>query len=222
MRMSWPLLAPLDGVQSAAVLAAARRWSFAKGEVVFHEGDPADSMHLVESGYLAIRVTTPDGERATLNVLGAGDVVGELSLLHRDRPEHRSATVVALSEVTTRSLTSAAFHKLCDEHPEVNDLLVDLLADRVRALSGRLLEAMYVGLDRRLYRRLVELTEMYRDGTEAPVIPLTQEHLADLVGGTRPSVNQVLQRLRSQGIIELGRGRLVVRDERALRKKAAL
>lgn len=218
--MDWPLLAPLDEPQRAAVLAASRHRTFSKGEVVFHEGDLADSMHLVETGYLAVQVTTPDGERATLNILASGDAVGELSLLHRGRPERRSATVVALSPSTTRALTSAAFQRLCDEHPAIHDLLVDLLADRVRRLSGRLLESMYVGLDRRLYRRLLELADTYRDGTGPPVIPLTQEHLADLVGGTRPTVNQVLQRLLSQEIIELGRGRVVIRDEPALRSKA--
>lgn len=218
--MTWPLLAPLDESQRAAVLAASRRRSFSKGEVVFHEGDPADSMHLVETGYLAVRVTTPDGERATLNILAAGDAVGELSLLHRGRPDVRSATVVSLATSTTRSLSSSAFQRLCDEHPAIHDLLIDLLADRVRQLSGRLLESMYVGLDRRLYRRLLELADTYRVDSEMPVIPLTQEHLADLVGGTRPSVNQVLQRLLSQGIIELGRGRVIIRDEKALRAKA--
>jgi len=220
MPMDWPLLAPLDEPQRAAVLAASRSRSFGKGEVVFHEGDPADSMHLVETGVLAVQVTTPDGERATLNVLSAGAAVGELSLLRRGRADVRSATVVALSPSTTRSLSSAAFQRLCDEHPGIQDFLLDLLADRVRRLSGQLLESMYVGLDRRLYRRLLELCDTYRGDTEPTVIPLTQEHLADLVGGTRPSINQVLQRLLAQGIIELGRGRVIIRDEAALRAKA--
>ena len=220
--MDWPLLAPLTEDARAAVLAAARRRGFAAGEVVFHEGDPADSMHLVESGHLIVRVSTPDGDRATLNVLSAGDIVGELSLVHRDGATPRSATVAALEASQTRVLPATAFHELCDRHPGVQRLLTDMLAVRVRELSSRLLETMYVGLDRRLYRSLLHLADVFGTGTGRLVIPLTQEHLADMVGGTRPSVNQILQRLRTQGIIELGRGRVIVLDRRTLTVKAGL
>jgi len=220
--MMWPFLAPLNAIEREAVLAVTRRRRFAKGEFLFHEGDPSDSLHLVVSGQLAVRVTTPAGERATLNVLSAGDTVGELSLLPGRASDRRSATVVALSEVDTRVLGASAFHELCRTHPAVQSVLLDLLAQRVRSLSSLLLETMYDRLDRRLYRRLIDLARVYDGGVAAPAIPLTQEHLADMVGGTRASVNQVLQRLSTRGIIELGRGRVTVLDLDALTKEAAL
>jgi CRP/FNR family transcriptional regulator, cyclic AMP receptor protein len=220
--VEWPLLAPLTDGERAAVLARARRRTFAKGEVVFHEGDPADALHLVESGHLAVRVSTPDGERATLTILSAGDAVGELALLDRGTLHHRSASVLALDKAETRVLSASSFHELCDQHPGVQRLLVDTLAGRVRDLSGRLLETMYLGLDRRVYRCLLRLAEVYGEGTARPVIPLTQEHLADLVGGTRPSVNQVLQRLVTLGVIELGRGRVVIVNQVELTRRAGL
>ncbi len=214
--MDWPLLRPLAPQEREAVLEAARELHFAKGEVVCHEGDPADAMHLLLSGRLVVQVATPDGERASLNVLGPGDHVGELALLpHGGR---RSASVVALEPATTRVLTAQAFHDLCERHPAVQGLLVDLLAERVKELSRRLLETMYLPLDRRLYRTLLQLGRSYAEDGRAS-IPLTQEQLADLVGGTRPTVNQILQRLADEGIIELGRGRVAVRDIAALRAK---
>ncbi len=218
--MDWALLAPLTEDERAALLDATRRRSFAKGEVLFHEGDAADALHLVESGHLAVRVTTPDGERATINVLGPGDIVGELSLLEDQLTGHRSATVTALDAAQTRALTGSAFQTLCRRHPGVRVVLVAALAERIRELSARLLEAMYVGLDRRVYLRLLDLADVYGNGNgDAVIVPLTQEQLADLVGGTRPSVNQVLQRLLEQDVIDLGRGRVVVRDVAALRRK---
>jgi CRP/FNR family transcriptional regulator, cyclic AMP receptor protein len=217
--MDWPLLTPLSEEERAAVLKASRRRSYARGEVLFHEGDTGDSLHLVIRGHLAVRVSTPNGERATLNVVGAGAHVGELALVNRSGPHVRSATVVALEPSETLTLSAHAFYDLCDRHPRVQTLLVDLLATRVRELSFRMLETMYLSLDRRLYRRLLFLSEVY-DGQPHPVIPLTQEQLADLVGGTRPTVNQVLQRLVDEGIVQLGRGRLVVRDREALAGKA--
>jgi len=218
--VEWPLLRPLAPEERNAVLEAARERSFAKGEVVFHEGDPADAMHLLVSGRLVVQVATPDGERASLNVLGPGDHVGELALLpHGGR---RSASVTALENATTRVLTAAAFHDLCERHPAVQGLLVDLLAQRVKDLSSRLLETMYLPLDRRLYRSLDQLGRSYAAADGSYVVPLTQEQLADLVGGTRPTVNQILQRLADEGIIELGRGRVLIRDPEALRGKGGL
>jgi CRP-like cAMP-binding protein len=81
---------------------------------------------------------------------------------------------------------------------------------------------MYVGLDRRVYRCLLRLGQIYSEGAPPALIPMTQDQLSDLVGGTRPSVNQVLQRLQDQRIIELGRGRVVVLNPQALARKAGL
>lgn len=220
--MDWPLLAPLPASTRDAVLAASRRRSYSRGEVVFHEGDPADALHLVVSGHLSVQVSTPQGDRATLNVLGPGAHVGELALLPDGRSPQRSATVTALDGAETRVLSAASFDKLRESHPRVTEILVTLLAERVRELSTRLLESMYDGLDRRLYRCLVRLGRVYAEGPGPATIPLTQDQLSDLVGGTRPTVNQVLQRLVDQGVVELGRGRVVLLDVATLRRKAAL
>jgi CRP-like cAMP-binding protein len=218
--MDWPLLASLGDEERREVLATTRQRRFARGEVLVHEGDPSDSLHLVESGRLAVQVTTADGDTATLNVLGPGDYFGELSLLGGRSPT-RTASVVALEQATTRTLSESAFRELRHRHRSAEQLLLVLLTRRVEELSARLVEVMYDGLDRRLFRRLLELTDLYAEGSAGPVdVPLTQELLAELVGGTRPSVNQVLQRLVAEGVVALGRGRVTVVDRAALARKA--
>ena len=222
MPMEWPLLRPLPGDARQAVIAAARLRRFSKGDIVFHQGDPADALHLLVSGRLAVQVFTAEGDRATINVLGPGDHVGELALVPSFSRQPRSATVVALEAAETRVLSATAFTDLCDRHPVVHDVLVELLAERIRELSEELLHAMYLGVDQRLYRRLAVLAEEYRTAPGPITVPLTQEQLADLTGGTRQTVNQVLQRLASQGVVELARGRVVVVDLPRLRRKAGL
>jgi len=211
--VDWPLLAPLPAPERDGLVASTRRRSYERGEVLVREGDPSDSLHLVEEGRLAVRVDTAEGDTALLGVLGPGDWFGELSLLGSAAPV-RTATVVALEPAVTRTLTTAAFADLRRRHPATGELLLTLLANRIEELSSRLVEAMYDGLDRRVARRLRDLVRTYRagDGTgDGPVtIPLTQEQLAGLVGGTRPSVNEVLQKLAARGVVELGRGRVVV------------
>ncbi len=217
--MDWPLLSSLSDIERREVLAQARLRRFARGEVVFHEGDPADSLHLVSKGRLAVRASTAAGDVVTLNLLSPGAFFGELALLRQEMRSPRSATVMALEAAETLSLSAADFQRLCDAHPGVEELLKTLLAQRIHQLSERLLEALYVSLDRRVYRRLLELSDVYATGSGAVTIPLTQDQLADLVGGTRPSVNHVLQGLVARATVSLGRGRIVVQDREALRRR---
>lgn len=214
--MEWQLLASLGAEERTALLAGTTVRDYARGEALVREGEPAASLHLVEFGRLAVRVSTTDGDTATLNILGPGDYFGELSLLH-DLAPTRSASIVALEPARTRSLSASTFTTFRSTHRAAEQLLLTLLGRRVEELSGRLVEVMYDGLDRRVARRLAELAQTYAEAPAGPVVvPLTQEHLAEIVGGTRPSVNQALQRLADQGVVELGRGRITVLDRHSL------
>lgn len=216
--VEWRLLASLTEAERSALLAIGRRRRFTRNEVVCHAGDPADSLHLVASGHLSIRVSLPSGDTATINVLGPGSSFGELALLRSDGA--RTATVTAIEAAETIAIPGSAFQTLCRKQPDVQRALSAMLAERVDELSKRLLEVSYVGLDRRVYRRLLELARSYHDGSGPPVVPITQAQLADLTGGTRPTVNQILQGLVERGTIEIGRGRITVLDGRELRRRA--
>jgi CRP/FNR family cyclic AMP-dependent transcriptional regulator len=213
------LLTSLEPEERDVVIAAARKRLFGPGDVVFHQGDPPDSLYLVTSGHLAVQVSTPDGDLALLNVLGPGTHFGELSLLRDQLRLPRSATVLALDAVETLVITRSAFHQLCERHPPIERLVASLMAARIRHLSAELLRARYVGLERRLANSLLDLVAIYEKTSTPAVIPLTQNHIADLVGGTRPPVNQALKRLAAAGVVELRRGQVVVLDlgELALR-----
>ena len=216
--MTWPLLAPLDPAERERVLAAARPRHYARGEVVFHEGDPGESLHLVQSGRFAVRVSVPSGDTATLSVVAAGEAFGELALLRQSRD--RTATIVALEASSTLVLSRSDFVALRTAHPGVEQLVVETLARRVDELSQALLEALYVGVDRRVIRRLVDLAAAYETpGSATVTIPITQDDLAGMAGATRPTVNQVLQRLAADGTVALGRGRIELLDVPGLRRR---
>ena len=216
--MHWALLGPLEARSREDFLALARPRTFARNEVVCHAGDPGDALHLVEHGHLAVRGTLAGGATATFNILAPGDYFGELALLRPD--SRRTATVSALEPSRTLSVAGSAFAALRARNPGVERVLSTLLADRVEALSQRLLETMYEGLDRRVFRRLVELAATYGSGERTAVIPLSQAEIADLVGATRPSVNQVLQRLVDSGLVALGRSKVEILDVPGLARRA--
>jgi CRP/FNR family cyclic AMP-dependent transcriptional regulator len=215
--VEWQLLADVPDETLRAVLSIARRRTFAKNEIVFHRGDPADSLHLIVKGRFAVRIATPLGDTATLAVRGPGDAYGELALLGEESA--RSATVSALEPAETHSIYRGDFIRLRREHPRVNEVLTGILAERLRRLSEQLIEAYYVPADRRVLRRVRELAEIY-GGSEAVVIPLTQEDIAGLAGTSRATVNRVLREEERRGTVELQRAKTVVLELDELARRA--
>lgn len=212
--MEWRLLEGVPGEDVRQLLSVARRRAFRKGEVVFHRGDPADALHLISKGRFKVSVMTPLGEPATIAIRGPGDSFGEMAIVGEGAK--RSATVEALEEAETFCVAEGEFHRLRREHPGVDQLVIDFLASEVRMLNERLLEALYVPVERRVVRRLAELAKLYGSGDGEVVIPLTQEELAGLAGTSRATVNQVLNGLQERGLVELSRGRTRVPDPATL------
>jgi len=204
----WPILSPLSEDEKRQVLLLARRRRFQRGEVVVHRDDPADTMHLVQAGSLAVRVLTPLGDMATLAIVGPGGVVGEMGLLRETRM--RSSTIQALAATETYSLNRETFDRLRREHPAVDALLVQILADRVAEMTERLVDALYTPAPRRVASFIEALADRYRDESGTATIPLTQEDLASLAGTSRLTVSRVLRDMRARGQVEVSRGRLVV------------
>jgi CRP/FNR family cyclic AMP-dependent transcriptional regulator len=216
--MEWRILNGVSEEDRRQILATARRRRFDENEVVFHEGDPGASLHLLAKGRVAVRVTTPLGDTATLNLLGPGEAFGELALL--SRTALRTATVVALEPVETLSLHRDQFEELRQRYPSIERFLSEALAARVERLSEQLLEALFVPADKRVVRCLLSAAGVYGGVKAGTVVNLTQEDLAGLAGTTRPTVNRVLQRAAEDEAVVLGRGRIEIVDPDQLERRA--
>jgi CRP/FNR family cyclic AMP-dependent transcriptional regulator len=197
-------------------MAIARRRTFARNEVVFHRGDPANALHLIAKGRFAVTIATPLGDTAMLSVRGAGDAFGELALVSGGDAE-RSATVAALEPSETRCVLQNDFARLRREHPRLDAVLAAILAERVRRLSDQLTEAYFLSAEARVLRRLADLAEIY-----GGVVSLPQEALAELAGTSRATVNRVLREQQARGVIELRRAKIAVRDPERLRPRTAV
>jgi CRP/FNR family transcriptional regulator, cyclic AMP receptor protein len=209
----WPVLSSLSVADRTRVLQAGRRRQFARGETLFRYGDPADAVYLLDHGRVAVRVQTPQGDEVILNVLGPGQVFGELALI--DPRSRRTATVTALEACEAIALHRSQFEALRTAGPQVDRFLVASLAAQVARLSEHLLEVLFVPTPLRVIRRLLVLAEEFADAR----IPVTQEELGLMSGTTRPTVNEVLRDLERQGAVRLGRGRIEVRDAAGLQRR---
>jgi CRP/FNR family transcriptional regulator, cyclic AMP receptor protein len=199
------------------LVAVARRRRFGGGEVVFHRGDPADSLHLVVKGHFSARVVTQRGDAVMVAVHGPGEAFGELALVD---PEPRSTTMAAIEAGETLAVGRDDFDRLRREYPQVNEVLAHLLAARVRHASDRLLEAIFVPAETRVLRRLLELVDAYGRAKAGTAIPLTQEDIAALAATSRATANRVLRAEQRRGTLRLARGKTVVVDPAEIARQA--
>jgi len=216
--MDWPVLASLPPQERRGLVAGLRRRSYHRDEVIFHQGDPADTLHLIAAGHVSVRVTLPGGEFVVVAILGPGEAFGESALV--GSPNARNATIIALEQCETLSLGRDEFHRIRTSYPGVDRFLVELLSARVERLNNYLLEALYIPAERRVIRRLLHLSELYTGDDQRIVIPVTQEMLASLAGTTRPTANQVLRRLVASDIVSVSRSQIVVLNRQSLRQRA--
>ncbi len=215
--MTWPLLESLDDAERRRILGVARRRRFGRGEVVFHEGDPGDTVHLVDKGHFSVRITTPLGEVATVRVHGPGGWFGELAVLS---PAPRVATVIAVDRAETLALSAAAIADLRGQSAGVDQVLMQAMIAEVRRLSGALVEALYLPAQTRVVLRLLDLAEVFGASAGRVVVPLTQEELAHMAGTTRPTANRVVGALEQAGVLRVARGRIEIQDLDALAGRA--
>ena len=180
--------------------------------------DPAKELHLVVAGRFAILATLSTGEEAMLRIMGPGEIFGEMALLEVNGS--RSATVRSIDPGATAAIDRKAFDDARRLHPGVSDILLSILAEKVRQSDGRLLEALFVPAEVRVLRRLVELVDLLGDADGPITIPLRQEDLASLAGTSRATVNRVLRAEEVRGAVELQRGRTIVLDRAGLDHRA--
>jgi CRP-like cAMP-binding protein len=209
--------AALADTERRQLRAVMRRRRFHRHEVVCHQGDPGDSLHVVVKGrFLATVVSPVSGQEAAVNLFGPDSYFGELALIDGS---DRSATISAIEPAETLELRRRDFEELVANEPSVQRFLLLALAQRVREMTEQIAESLFTPVEKRVHRRLLAL----HDTTSAAggeAILLRQEDLATMAGTTRPTLNRVLRRDARAGIIDLGRGRIRVLDRGRLARLA--
>ncbi len=214
-----PLLRGLAEEDLTRLAVRARRRTYRRGEVIFHQGDPGEAVHLIQGGRVKIALRAESGEEAVIAILGPSDCVGELALLDG---EPRSATVEALEPVETVSLARDDFLQFLQANPPAMERLLRALAATVRGANGELADLVFLDLHGRLVKKLLDLAADHGrpvDGAIEIELPMTQEDLAAMIGATRASVNKVLGWYEEQGAIERRGRRIAILDPERLRRR---
>ena len=211
-----PFFAQLRPTEMDELLANALERKFSRGTQIFSKGDPGSFMLAVLSGLVRVGATSAEGREITLNVIGPGEIVGEIALLD-GRP--RSADAVAAEETVAMVIERRFFLPFLIRHEGLVERTLGVLCDRLRRTSAALEELALLDLPGRMARMLVKLAGDYGTPTAAGVrieIRLSQRDLSNLVAATRESVNKQLKVWRDAEIIETEGSHIVIRDMAAL------
>jgi CRP-like cAMP-binding protein len=210
-----PLFARLSAAQLDALAAATTTKRLAARESLYHKGDAAAQVYVVVSGRLKVTSTAASGDEVVLNLLDAGEVVGELPLLVGGQ---RTATVTALEPTELVVLERREFLRFLREQPESVVTLLTEMAERVVRLSQYLEDTIFLGVGVRLAKRLLLLAEQFGEETDAGVlvsVKLSQGELASYVGTTRETVNKQIRAWTEAGVLSMDAGSITIhrRDE---------
>lgn len=213
------LFGPADPEALQDIARQLRRRRFRRHEIIFHQGDPGDALHVVTSGAVKIVLPGAEGDEAIIATLRSGDFFGELAILDG---APRSATAVAIEASETWTLSRELFHSLLDRDTSLRDALLSGLAHELRRLTRQVEELHFLDLAGRLAMRLARLArEADPDAAEVRLDwPFTQSDLAAMIGGTRQSVNKLLAGLVERDLVIIERDTLVVPDVASLEREA--
>lgn len=182
-----------------------------RGQALFYQGDHDDKLYVLDAGLLEVSVMAAEGRKLSLNLLRPGDIFGEIAIFD---PGPRTARIEALEPCDLRAIRRDALFVAIGNSPELMMEMVQLAGRRLRWMSQQMEQQVFLSQPRRLAARLLFLT------TPSGEIRMSQAQLADYVGVTREAVSKTLSDWRQSGIVELSRGRIVVRDAQALQALA--
>jgi CRP/FNR family transcriptional regulator, cyclic AMP receptor protein len=207
---------------AAAMREHGGRRTFRRGQVLFSEGDIGERVLLVESGWVTIRSSGPEGEEMVLGIRGPGELLGEMSILDR---APRSAAAVAVDEVNALVAPASAVSRVIASDPRAANEVVNILLMRLRQSDAQRLEYMVFPTITRVARRLVDLAERFGEPTPEGTrvdLPLSQEELASWCASSREATAKALRTLREVGAIATGRRTVTLTNEDELRTHARL
>src|SRR3569833_2220742 len=196
--------------------AFARTQAFKAGEVIFRKGDLNQALYVIERGRVKISTGSTEGREVVLNLLGAPAVFGEVALL--DGGE-RTADATAIEPATLLSLDRRDMIPFLESQPSLMLRMLAAMTARLRWVSDRYEDAVFLELPARLAKRLLLLGEHF--GFDAPkgrrlTVSLPQREIAGHMGVSRESVNRLLQDWLGRELIEIDRGVLILKDRPAL------
>lgn len=174
-----------------------------KKEVLFSQGEPADSVFYLQTGNAKLTVVSKSGKSVTVAILGAGDFVGEESIAAIRG--QRVATAAAVTPCKALKIERETLLNVMHKEQSFSDMFLAFLLARSMRAQADLVDQLFNNSEKRLARTLLLMAEFGKSNElkELTTIPkISQETLAELIGTTRSRVSFFMNRFRKLGFIE--------------------
>lgn len=215
---SWPLY-PFSGALKPEEFFALQKKltlrAFAKGRFVFRQGEPARELFLLKQGQVRLSRLTTAGKRIGLALVRPGMFFGAVPQAD-EAPQVCFAEVI--EDVQVGVLGAAAVKQLLREQPAVTSLLINDLIKQIQLLVERLEAFAFYDAPTKLAIELLRLAQEKRTTRLA----ITHQQLGELTGLLRETVTKLLDTFQQEGLVELHRGQVVLRDMAGLRARQGI
>lgn len=194
---------PFDPKAFLSMVGEGRRIEkYRKGQVIFKQGQPAETVFYVQKGKVKLTVVSAQGKEAVVAILGAGDFLGEECL---DGQRVRTATASAMTEAIVAQVEKTAIQQLIHDEPAFSEMFIAHLLERTARVQADLVDQLFNSSEKRLARTLLLLANFGKEGQPEPIIAqISQETLAEMIGTTRSRVSFFMNKFRKLGLIEYG------------------
>ncbi|MEA2517452.1 MAG: hypothetical protein QOG16_1290 [Actinomycetota bacterium] len=189
--------------------------TFKKGQILFSAGDPGDALYVLLEGSVKGFVTSDDGSELIVGLMEAPVVFGEVAVGDGGA---RSAGIEVTDPARVLVISRPQFFAALGEHTGLVESYIGMLTAMIRRLQERTESLVFLDLQGRVARVLLEMS----NGEDALDLAVTQGDLAAMVGGSRPSVNQVLKAFEGRGYITLQGKRLEIVEREKLGRLSAI
>lgn len=172
---------------------------YRKDEVIFAQGDAADTIYYIQKGRLKVVVISEQGKEAVVGMLEPGQFFGEGCL---NGHSLRIATTTAMEACLVTAIAKAAMLTVLHSEPKFSELFMAHLLTRNSRIEEDLIDQLFNSSEKRLARLLLLLANFGKEGTPQPISPnISQETLAEMIGTTRSRVSFFMNKFRKLGFI---------------------
>jgi CRP-like cAMP-binding protein len=173
---------------------------YARGETIFVQGDPCDSVMYIQVGGVKLSVISKAGREAVVAMLGPGDFFGEGCLAGQPL---RMGSATAITPTTILFLPRAEMVDLLHKQHAMSDRFISHMLTRNIRIEQDLIDQLFNSSEKRLARTLLLLARYDKERKPLRTVPaISQDTLADIVGTTRSRVNFFLNKFKKLGFIE--------------------
>src|ERR1700744_2591656 len=212
-----PIFCDLEPEALDQLCRYAKHMTLKRGAAIFSKGDPGTSLFAVISGTVKISISSADGRSAIFNLIGAGEIFGEVALLDGLA---RPADATANTNCEIFVIDRREFLPFVKSQPELAMKFIELLCTRLRWTSDQVEQVILQDLPGRLASALIRLTERHRSAQDNRTIAVTQQEISEMVGMSRESINKQLRAWAMRNWVRLEHGAIVVLDLEPLQEIA--